>query len=241
MPGEYTPYIGPLVPLSDEERKALVRDRLAQLDGVQNKHDVVLSDAPVDAGPLARLQLAEMHRLLAPVLEAAAFSPAHEKASDAIARLLAQWRSGLSPRVPPAQPAALATPSVTVEEVERVSLDVALRSADKDEAELGEALYVEWVRNGPHPELRPLWRQLEWNDRTGWHAAARYALSLPRAPAKETAAVEAEVVERCAKAIEDRIAKVRARGRVDTHTLEWMQGDADTIRALARAQEGRGT
>jgi len=101
MPGEYTPYIGPLVPLSDEERKALVRDRLAQLDGVLTKKDVVLSDAPVDAGPLARLQLAEMHRLLAPVLEAAAFSPAHEKASDAIARLLAQWRSGLEPCVPP--------------------------------------------------------------------------------------------------------------------------------------------
>ena len=79
---------------------SLVTARPAGNDG----EDVVLRDEPIDAGPLARAQLAEMHRLLAPVLEAAAFSPAHEKASDAIARLLGQWRSGLEPRIPPTAP-----------------------------------------------------------------------------------------------------------------------------------------
>jgi len=62
--------------------------------------DVVLQSHAVDAGPLAQLQHAELHRLLAPVLDAAAFAPGQETAEKAIERLLFQWRSGLQPRVP---------------------------------------------------------------------------------------------------------------------------------------------
>jgi len=62
--------------------------------------DVVLQSHAVDAGPLAQLQHAELHRLLAPVLDAAAFSPGQETAEKAIERLLSQWRSGLQPIVP---------------------------------------------------------------------------------------------------------------------------------------------
>ena len=63
--------------------------------------EVVLDMPETDSGPLGRAQLEALHRLLAPVLDAAGFSPAHETAKKAIERLLAQWRSGLEPRVPP--------------------------------------------------------------------------------------------------------------------------------------------
>ena len=63
--------------------------------------EVVLDMPETDSGPLGRAQLEALHRLLAPVLDAAGFSPAHETAKKAIERLLAQWRSGLDPRVPP--------------------------------------------------------------------------------------------------------------------------------------------
>lgn len=69
--------------------------------GLNNCVEVADGDALVARFYGDTAQLEALHRLLAPVLDAAGFSPAHETAKKAIERLLAQWRSGLEPRVPP--------------------------------------------------------------------------------------------------------------------------------------------
>jgi len=120
-----------------------------------------------------------------------------------------------------APPLSPATPSVTVEEA-LAAFRVAVKNMD------------------------------DWDD-IERGVKAVLALSLPRAPAKETSAVEAEVVERCAKVM-DALAKERnalarsAYARGNRAAAEDFSGEeavchdgSARIRALARAQEGRGT
>lgn len=69
------------------------------------------------------------------------------------------------------------------------------------------------------------------------------ALSLPRAPAKETSAVEAEVVERCAKLADERERHLEATSKMldeagkleHWHRICEAKTIAEHLRALARA------
>lgn len=90
-----------------------------------SERDVVLEMPETDSGPLGRAHLEALHRLLAPVLDAAGFAPGQETAQKAIARLLGQWRSGLEPRV---QPASEAGKPPTIEEMAQAERAASLKA-----------------------------------------------------------------------------------------------------------------
>lgn len=172
-------------------------------------------------------------------------------------------------------PAAPATPSVTVETdaLERVIAEAERREFEWDVG--GQAFILKCrdqlaalkaaPRDTREPsvtveELARAEREfvtvsgIDINERgetqDGWgdvRAGLKAVLSLPRAPAKETTAVEAEVVERCAKVCDEianptrplRSEEIIRRQRDDVS--DGARECARAIRALARAQEGRGT